>query len=175
MRYRVYKVLQGFQTLTSGDLKWPLTSMKNNRDHLLTKGYQRAKFEVQASFISWDIMFTKFSYFDLWWPLTSMKNNTDHLLTKTFQRTKFEVQATFTSWDIVFTSQGVTYTHTYTHTRHHHRIDSFRLWQGIKKVESSFTFVWHGQAHREGEGGVGSARASASGPGNAQRAGGESP
>ena len=42
--------------------------MKNNRDHLLTKGYQRAKFEVQAWFTSWDIMFTKFWYFDLWWP-----------------------------------------------------------------------------------------------------------
>ena len=55
-------------TLTSGDLKWPLTFMKNNRDHLLTKDYRRAKFEVQATFISWDIMFTKFSYFDLWWP-----------------------------------------------------------------------------------------------------------
>ena len=60
--------LQGFRTLTTSDLKWPLTSMKNNRDHLLTKGYQRAKFEVQASFTSWDIVFTKFSYFDLWWP-----------------------------------------------------------------------------------------------------------
>ena len=33
--------LQCFHTLTSGDLKWPLTSMKNNRDHLLTKAYQR--------------------------------------------------------------------------------------------------------------------------------------
>ena len=42
--------------------------MKNNWNHLLTKGYQRAKFEVQATFTSWDIMFTKFSYFDLWWP-----------------------------------------------------------------------------------------------------------
>ena len=28
----VYKVLQSFQTLTSGDLKWPLTSMKNNTE-----------------------------------------------------------------------------------------------------------------------------------------------
>ena len=79
--------LQGFQTLTSGDLKWPLTSMKNNRDHLLIKGYQH---------------------------------------------TKFEVQATFTSWDIVFTNKA-SHTHIHTHTRHHHRIDSFGLWQGIKK------------------------------------------
>ena len=36
--------LQGFQTFTSGDLKWPLTSMENNRDHLCTKGYQHNKF-----------------------------------------------------------------------------------------------------------------------------------
>ena len=50
--------LQSFHTLTSGDLKWPLTSMKNNRDHLLTKAYQRTKFEVQATFTSWDIVFT---------------------------------------------------------------------------------------------------------------------
>ena len=50
--------LQSFQTFTSGDLKWPLTSMKNNRDHLLTKAYQRTKFEVQATFTSWDIVFT---------------------------------------------------------------------------------------------------------------------
>ena len=63
--------LQGFRTLTTGDLKWPLTSMKNNRDHLLTKGYQRTKFEVQATFNSWDIMFTRFQGFDLWWPLVT--------------------------------------------------------------------------------------------------------
>ena len=64
--------LQGFSNLTSGDLKWPLTSMKNNRDHLLTKGYQRAKFEVQASFTSLDIVFTRFyKVFKLWPLLTS--------------------------------------------------------------------------------------------------------
>ena len=42
--------------------------MKNNRDHLPTKGYQRAKFEVQATFPSWDIVFTRFSDFDHCWP-----------------------------------------------------------------------------------------------------------
>ena len=42
--------------------------MKNNRDHLLTKGYQRAKFEVQATFPSWDIVFTRFLDFDHCWP-----------------------------------------------------------------------------------------------------------
>ena len=60
--------LQGFQTLTSGDLKWPLTSMENNRDHLRTKGYQHTKFEVQATFTYWDNVFTRFSVFYLWWP-----------------------------------------------------------------------------------------------------------
>ena len=60
--------LQGFQSLTSGDFKWPLTSMENNRDHLHTKGYQHTKFEVQATFTSWDIVFTRFLDFDLWWP-----------------------------------------------------------------------------------------------------------
>ena len=55
--------LQGFQSLTSGDLKWPLTSMENNRDHLCTNGYQHTKFEVQATFMYWDTMFTRFSVF----------------------------------------------------------------------------------------------------------------
>ena len=42
--------------------------MKNNRDHLPTKGYQHTKFEVQATFTYWDTVFTRFSDFDLWWP-----------------------------------------------------------------------------------------------------------
>ena len=78
--------LQGFQTLTTGDLKWPLTSMKNNRDHLTTKGYQHTKFEVQATFTCWDTVFTSFSDFDLWWPSNDLwppwRNNRDHLPTK---------------------------------------------------------------------------------------------
>ena len=63
--------LQGFRDLTSGDLKWPLTSMKNNRDHLLTMAYQRTKFEVQASFTSWDIVFTRFYKVFRLWPLVT--------------------------------------------------------------------------------------------------------
>ena len=54
---------QGFQTLTSADLKWPLTSMENIRDHLRTKGYRHTKFEVQATFTYWDTVFTRFSVF----------------------------------------------------------------------------------------------------------------
>ena len=99
--------LQGFQTLTSGDLKWPLTAMENNRDHLRTKGYQHVKFEVQATFTCWDTVFTRFPVFDLWWPLTSMENNRNHLRTKGYQHTKFEVQATFTYWDTMFTRFSV--------------------------------------------------------------------
>ena len=69
------EISQGFHTLTSGDLKWPLTSMKNNRDHLLTKAYQRQVWSSSNRVISWDIMFTKFSDFDhLKWSLTSVKN-----------------------------------------------------------------------------------------------------
>ena len=59
--------LQSFQTVSSVDPKWHLTSMKNNRDHLLNKGYLKTKFEVHATFISWDNVFTMFSDFDLWW------------------------------------------------------------------------------------------------------------
>ena len=40
----------------------------HNRDHLLNKGYLMTKFEVHATFTSWDNVFTRFSDFDLWWP-----------------------------------------------------------------------------------------------------------
>ena len=72
--------------LTSNvDLKWPLNFMKNNRNYLLTKYYLHTKFEVQATFTSWDIVLQSFYTLtsgDLKWPLTFMKNNRDHLLTK---------------------------------------------------------------------------------------------
>ena len=42
-----------------------LTPMKNNRDHILTKMYLHTYFEVQATFISSDIVFKMFSGFDL--------------------------------------------------------------------------------------------------------------
>ena len=55
--------------LTSNvDLKWQMNFMKNNRNYLLTKYYLHTKFEVQATFTSWDIVFTKVLHFDLWWP-----------------------------------------------------------------------------------------------------------
>ena len=63
---------------------------ENNWNRLLTKDYLHTKFEVQATFISWDIVCTGF---DLWWPLTSMKTNTVNLLPKGYLHTKFEVQA----------------------------------------------------------------------------------
>ena len=97
---------QCFQTLTSGDIKWPLTSMENNTDHLPTKGYRHTMFEVQATFAYWDNVFTRFPDFDLWLPhMTSdlHGNIRDHLPTKGYQNTKFEVQATFSYWDTVFT------------------------------------------------------------------------
>ena len=50
--------LQGFQILTSGDLKWPLTSTKNNRNHLLNIGHLHAKYEVTHWHPSWDMVFT---------------------------------------------------------------------------------------------------------------------
>ena len=82
--------------------------MKNNRGHLITRLYLHTKFEVQATFTSWDIMFlqdfqTLTSAGDLKWTMTSMKNNSDNLLTKGYQYTKFEVPATFNAWDTVFT------------------------------------------------------------------------
>ena len=49
--------LQGFDRLTCCDPKWPLTSTKNNRDHLLNMGNLPAKYEIPCSYHSWDIMF----------------------------------------------------------------------------------------------------------------------
>ena len=59
---------QGFETLITVDPKWPLTSMKNDRDHLPTMGYLYTIFEVQATFTSSHIVLTKFSDFDFCWP-----------------------------------------------------------------------------------------------------------
>ena len=67
--------LQGFQSLTSGDLKWPLTSTKNNRVLSL-------KSEKCRSLLSRDFVFTsRLRGFrslisgNLKWPLTSTKND----------------------------------------------------------------------------------------------------
>ena len=77
---------------------------------------------------------------DLKWSLTYMKNHRDHLLTKGYLNTKFEFQATSTSSGIaLLTSQGVTYT--CTNTRHHHRIDSFGLWQESKAENTMIIFL----------------------------------
>ena len=59
--YLEISCLQGFQILTSGDLKWPLTSTKNNRLLSLYEGYPQTKFELHWSFLSWDIVCTRFS------------------------------------------------------------------------------------------------------------------
>ena len=70
--------LQGLINLTPVDPKWPLTSTKNNRVLLLNVVHLHTKYEICASFPSWDIVFTRFSQFDhCWpkWPLTSTKNN----------------------------------------------------------------------------------------------------
>ena len=60
--------LQGFQIITFHDLKWPLTSTKNDRDLLLNMGHPLVKYEIHPCLPSWDNVFTKFSDFDLWWP-----------------------------------------------------------------------------------------------------------
>ena len=60
--------LQSFQSLTSGDLNWPLTNTKNNKDYLPNMEHPQVKYEANPCFPSWDIVFTRFSLFDLWWP-----------------------------------------------------------------------------------------------------------
>ena len=60
--------LQGFRDLTSGDLKWPLTSTKNDRVLLLNMTNPYAKYENCRSLLTWDIVFTRFFGF---WPLVT--------------------------------------------------------------------------------------------------------
>ena len=46
-------IFQDFHHLTSSDRKWPLTSTKNNRDHLLNVSNEHAKYEIPRSYPSW--------------------------------------------------------------------------------------------------------------------------
>ena len=101
---------QGFQSLTPGDPKWPLTSTKNNRDHLLNMANPHTKYEISHTYPSWDIVFTSnlqnfyhLTSGDLKWPLTSTKNHRDHLLNMANPHTKYEIPHIYRSWDIVFT------------------------------------------------------------------------
>ena len=59
---------QCFDLLTSCDLKWPLTSTKNDRDHLRNRANPHKKYEIPHIYPSWDIMFTRFWPFYLLWP-----------------------------------------------------------------------------------------------------------
>ena len=127
--------LQGFHNLTPVDLKWPLTSTKNNRLLVLIVVHLQTKYEICPclSFPSWDIVFTSRSVqaslleisclqcfhnltpVDLKWPLTSTKNNRLLVLIVVHLHTKYEICPSFPSWDIVFTSRRHD-THTYIHT-----------------------------------------------------------
>ena len=60
--------LQGFQCLTLGDPRWPLSSTKNDRINLLTITHPHTTYQICVSFLPWDIVLTKFSVFDPWWP-----------------------------------------------------------------------------------------------------------
>ena len=60
------RFLQCFHNLTPVDLKWPLTSTKNNRLLVLNVALLHTKYEICPSFPCWDIVFTRFSHV---WPL----------------------------------------------------------------------------------------------------------
>ena len=125
--------LQGFHNLTPVDLKWPLTSTKNNRLLVLNVVHIHTKYEICPSFPSWDIVFTRIlqcfhnlTPVDLKWPLTSTKNNRLLVLIVVHLHTKYEICPSFPSWDIVFTSRRHD-THTYTHTHTPSWIQRLRL------------------------------------------------
>ena len=130
-----------FQTLTSGDLKWPLTSMKNNRDHLLTK------FESSNVFTAWDTMFTRFSDFDLWPPWKQLWIIYSQRATYT---PSLKFRQLSLNWDIVFTSQGVTHTHTpSTHTRHTPSPSHRFLTGPVLKFPSGIFYIENSQNFRK--------------------------
>ena len=62
--------LQGFQTLTSGDLKWRLTSTKNNRDHVLNMCSSYAKYEIHP------LPFLRYCVYKVFglWPLVTLND-----------------------------------------------------------------------------------------------------
>ena len=102
--------LRGFRSLSSDDLRWPLTSTKNNRVLPLNMTNLYTKYEKCRSLLSWDIVFTShFRHFrnftagDLKWPLTFAKNNRVLLLNMTNPCAKYENYRSLLTWDIVFT------------------------------------------------------------------------
>ena len=99
-----------FRNFTASDLKWPLTSAKNNRVLPLNMTNLCAKYEKCRSLPSWDIVFTShfwrfrnFTASDLKWPLTFTKNNRVLLLNMTNPYAKYENCRSLLTWDIVFT------------------------------------------------------------------------
>ena len=89
--------LQSFRFLTSGDLRWPLTSTKNNRVLPLNMTNLYTKYEKCRLSLSQDFVFTRFSVFDLKWPLTPTKNNRVLPLNMTNLYTTYEKCQSFLS------------------------------------------------------------------------------
>lgn len=57
LKYHVNKVFQVWPLWP----RWPLNSIKNNRIHPLTIWHPNTKYKEHLSFISWDIVLTRFS------------------------------------------------------------------------------------------------------------------
>ena len=140
--------LQGFDRLTSGDPKWPLTSTKNNRDHLLNMGNSHGKYEIPHIYPSGDTVFTSnfqgvyhLTSGDPKWPLTFTKNNRDHLLNKGYLHVKYEIHWVYRSWVRDFTSQAShTHIHTYIHTHIHTHKNTHTHTHTYKRTQSTHTW-----------------------------------
>ena len=99
--------LQSFDHLTSGDPKWPLTSTKNNSNHLHNMANSHDKYEIPPVILleMWCLQgFDHLASGDPKWPLTSTKNKRDHLLNMATPHAKYNIPHIYSSWDIVFTS-----------------------------------------------------------------------
>ena len=155
--------LQGFDLLTSRDPKWPLTSTKNNRDHLLNMVNSHPNYEISHTYPSWDIVFTsKASHththtsvlhiqfkdlfvFSFVFSSLTLTLTIDSLL---FNFWGLEKSIEFPSKDLKSIVQVLscntkqvhihTHIHTHTHTRHHHRIDSLPAFGKESKMVDIF-------------------------------------
>ena len=98
--------LQRFHSLTwTVDLKWPLTSIKNNRLLILSVIQLHTKYAICSSVPSWDIFycFPNLTPVDPKWTLTSTKNNRLLAINVVQLHTKYEMCPSFPSCNIMFT------------------------------------------------------------------------
>ena len=99
-------LVTSFQSLTSDDRRWPLTSTKINKALLLIKAIHIphiTTFTLTILEIHWLQGFQSLTSVDLKWPLTSTKINRDLLLDKSYPHAKYHYCRFYSSEDMLVT------------------------------------------------------------------------